>query len=218
MRNSAATSEEGKGNGGYHHGDLRRTLITAALELAAEGNDWDFSLRELARRAGVSHNAPYSHFARKKDLIAAAALAGHELLRNEIASAVAKTKDPRAGIYRVGSTYMRFGIQNPALYQLMFTASLSGPNWRPETVVAAGEETRAMVDDLLRNAMARGMFAPTLKRETNVRTATLFGWSAVHGFTMLVISGLTGMEEIPIERLTDKIMNMVLDVMLGKKP
>jgi len=52
----------------YHHGDLRRTLIQAALELAAEEKDWNFSLREVARRAGVSHNAPYNHFPHKRDL------------------------------------------------------------------------------------------------------------------------------------------------------
>lgn len=78
----------------YHHGDLRRTLIAAALELAAEGKDWNFSLREVARRAGVSHNAPYNHFAHKRDLMSAAAVVGHEMLRAELKAAVAKARDP----------------------------------------------------------------------------------------------------------------------------
>src|SRR5208283_1645153 len=64
----------------YHHGDLPRALVQAALELAAEDKDWNFSLREVARRAGVSHNAPYNHFPHKRDLLDAAAAAGHDLL------------------------------------------------------------------------------------------------------------------------------------------
>ena len=82
----------------YHHGDLRRALIQAALELAAEEKDWNFSLREVARRAGVSHNAPYNHFAHKRDLLDAAAAAGQDLLRSELTAAVAKIADPRAAL------------------------------------------------------------------------------------------------------------------------
>ena len=65
----------------YHHGDLRRALVDAALALVTEEQDWGFSLREVTRRAGVSHNAPYNHFADKRDLLAAVAAAGFETLR-----------------------------------------------------------------------------------------------------------------------------------------
>jgi AcrR family transcriptional regulator len=214
MYNDSAPSSNFE-NGTYHRGDLRRTLISAALELAAESNEWNFSLREVARRAGVSHNAPYNQFAHKKDLLAAAALSGHELLRQEIASALAKTKDPRRAILRVGSAYVQFGIKNPALYQLMFTASLSGPDWRPKSVIAAGEQTRAMVEEIIRAGAASGLFASTLARKTEA--ASLFAWSAVHGFTMIAISGLTNTDHISIDRLTIKIMSMVLDSMGAKK-
>src|ERR1700754_5119881 len=69
----------------YHHGDLRRAIVTAALEILSETQSVDFSLRELARRAGVSHNAPYKHFAEKSDLLAAVSAAGFELLTKRIA-------------------------------------------------------------------------------------------------------------------------------------
>ncbi len=59
----------------YHHGDLRRAIVAAALEILSETQSHDFSLRELARRAGVSHNAPYKHFAEKGDLLAAVSAA-----------------------------------------------------------------------------------------------------------------------------------------------
>src|SRR5271169_4915054 len=110
----------------YHHGDLRRALVQAALELAAEDKDWNFSLREVARRAGVSHNAPYNHFPHKRDLLDAAAAAGHELLRSELTAAVAKIADPRAALSKLSSAYICFGIKNPALYRLMFSVASSG--------------------------------------------------------------------------------------------
>ena len=60
----------------YHHGDLRRAIVKAALEILQETQSLEFSLRELARRAGVSHNAPYKHFADKRELLAAVSAAG----------------------------------------------------------------------------------------------------------------------------------------------
>src|SRR5215468_10891612 len=85
----------------YYHADLRRALIQAALELAAKEQDWNFSLREVARRAGVSHNAPYNHFAHKRDLLDAAAAAGHDLLRSELTAAVANVTDPGAALLKM---------------------------------------------------------------------------------------------------------------------
>src|SRR5271170_7712030 len=77
----------------YHHGDLRRALIDAAVSLVAEEQDWSFSLREVARRAGVSHNAPYNHFPEKRDLLGAVAAAGFEALRERMRATV--VGDPR---------------------------------------------------------------------------------------------------------------------------
>ena len=85
----AASSEERT----YHHGDLRRSLINAALALVAEAQDWTFSLREVARRAGVSHNAPYNHFADKQELLAAVAEAGFLALRDKMHKSVSGVED-----------------------------------------------------------------------------------------------------------------------------
>src|SRR6202789_1130123 len=73
----------------YHHGDLRRVLIDTTLQLVTEEQDWTFSLREVARRAGVSHRAPYNHFPEKLDLLAAVAAVGFDRLRNGMLRAMA---------------------------------------------------------------------------------------------------------------------------------
>jgi AcrR family transcriptional regulator len=208
MRKAAGNST--KEAASYHHGDLRRTLIAAALELAAKEQDWNFSLREVARRAGVSHNAPYMHFAHKRDLLAAAAAAGHDLLRSELMAAVAEVKDPRTAVSRMGAAYISFGTKNAALYRLMFSAALSGPDWRPEQVLAAGVATRALLEDILRRGARSGVFAPALTRKSESQIAALHAWATVHGLTMLVIDGLATVEDFSTERMAQRMLRTIL--------
>ena len=117
----------------YHHGDLRRVLIDTALQLVTEEQDWTFSLREVARRAGVSHHAPYNHFPEKQDLLGAVAVVGFERLRDGMLSAMAGIDAPEALVDVIGRTYVRLGLENPALYRLMFGPALAdaGPRDRP---------------------------------------------------------------------------------------
>ena len=68
----------------YHHGDLHRAIVNAALEVLSETQSTEFSLRELARRAGVTHNAPYKHFADKRELLAAVSAVGFDLLAKRL--------------------------------------------------------------------------------------------------------------------------------------
>ena len=84
----------------YHHGDLRRAIVRAALEILSETQSLEFSLRELARRAGVSHNAPYKHFADKRELLAAVSTAGFELLTKRMSEKSATLSNARAAALR----------------------------------------------------------------------------------------------------------------------
>jgi AcrR family transcriptional regulator len=201
----------------YHHGDLRRALVQAALELAAEDKDWNFSLREVARRAGVSHNAPYNHFPHKRDLLDAAAAAGHDLLRSELTAAVAKIADPRAALSKMSSAYISFGIKNPALYRLMFSLAPSGPGpaWRPEEVLTAWVASRAVLENILRRGARIGIFDPALARKSELQTAALFTWAVVHGLTMLAIDGLANVEHLSIERIAQKVVTTTLRGLAG---
>ena len=199
----------------YHHGDLRRALIQAALELATEVNDWNFSLREVARRAGVSHNAPYNHFPHKRDLLDAAAAAGHDLLRTGLTAAVAKIADPRAAISKMGSAYVGFGIRNPALYRLMFSVEPTRPDWRPAEILAAWLASRDVLENILRRGARIGAFDPALNRKSELQTATLYTWTVVHGLTMLAIDGLANVERLSIERVAQKVVTTALQGITG---
>src|SRR5262245_33257043 len=108
----------------YHHGDLPRAVVKAALEILRETQSLEFSARELARRAGVSHNAPYKHFADKRELLAAVSAAGFEVLTKRMAREIAGVSDARAQLFALLRAYIAHGVENPALYRLMFEGYL----------------------------------------------------------------------------------------------
>lgn len=178
----------------YHHGDLRRALIDTALELVTEEQDWAFSLREVARRAGVSHQAPYNHFPEKQDLLAAVAIVGFERLRDGMLRAMAGIDAPEALIAVIGRTYVRLGLENPALYRLMFSPAIAdvGPRDRPTVVRLAGAQARAVLEEVIERGARSGVFAvPPESQKDQILAAHVF-WSAVHGLTTLAIDHLMG--------------------------
>jgi AcrR family transcriptional regulator len=109
----------------YHHGNLRLALLEAARLLALEQPIDNITLREVARRAGVSHAAPYHHFADKRALLKALALeAFKELLRIQQAQV---QPDPNATLYNIGLAYVRFALAHPTEFGFMFRKSLCEP-------------------------------------------------------------------------------------------
>jgi AcrR family transcriptional regulator len=174
----------------YHHGDLRRVLIETALDMLREGKGWQFTLREVARRAGVSHAAPYKHFPDKAALLVEIAMLGFDRLREALAAArpdaPVSLRDELAALARA---YVAFGTDNPALYRLMFSA---------EEVKAAGmhlNERALAVFDVVLQMLGQGQAAG------NIRTRPIQGqaaacWGLVHGMTMLAIDGLLAPEKV----------------------
>src|SRR5262245_29811022 len=97
----------------YHHGDLRRALTDTALTMVTEEGAWNFTLREVARRAGVSHAAPYNHFADKAELLAEVAALGFRGLRRELEGAARRARSPGQALLNIGTAYVRFGVEHP---------------------------------------------------------------------------------------------------------
>ncbi|HEY7747411.1 MAG TPA: TetR/AcrR family transcriptional regulator [Aestuariivirgaceae bacterium] len=177
----------------YHHGDLRRAIVKAALEILHETQSLEFSLRELARRAGVSHNAPYKHFADKRELLAAISAAGFETLAKRMARAIMGGGNAREQLFAVLRAYVDHGVGNPALYRLMFGGYLSGPNHsRPAIELAEANKTKALLADLI-VAGGLGRAIPDIPRNRpKIAGAILACWSLVHGLTLLLADGLVG--------------------------
>src|SRR5271156_6195012 len=190
----------------YHHGDLRRALIDAALALVTEKQDWTFSLREVTRRADVSHNAPYNHFADKRDLLAAVATAGFATLGERIVKATSGIKNAQTALVKSALAYVNFGVENPAHYRLMFSSALiTASEGRPKSVAAAGADTRAILAQIIRRGAVMGAFDPSLASDVELHVAVLSTWSTVHGLTMLMIDGVADTPQASIENVARKV-------------
>lgn len=195
----------------YHHGDLRQALIDAAVAIVAEEQNWNFSLREVARRAGVSHNAPYNHFAEKRDLLDAVAAVGFDTLRGAMASALAASADTSEAMLAIARAYVAVAADNPALYRLMFGPELAGPDGvRPELAETAGAGAKAVLRDVVVRGANDGLFAASIDDEQSIAMAVLGAWSAVHGLSMLVVDGKTE-AAAGSDVLADGVMMLVIE-------
>jgi AcrR family transcriptional regulator len=163
----------------YHHGDLKRALIETAQGMLREGEGWQFTLREVARRAGVSHTAPYKHFPDKTALLAEIARQGYLQLHEALVVAIGRMEmSPKAEILAASKAYLSFGRSNASLYRLMFSADLDKAG--QEGLSKASLATFEVLLDILTRGQKQGVF----------RAAPLQGqgaacWALVHGLTML---------------------------------
>jgi AcrR family transcriptional regulator len=195
----------------YHHGDLRHALIETALELVTEEQDWTFSLREVARRAGVSHRAPYNHFPEKLDLLAAVAAVGFERLRECMLHAMLGIDDPQVLLFAICRRYIQLGLENPALYRLMFGPALSDAGSADRSPVArlAGDQARAVLEEVILRGARSGCFAVLPDGLQDVALAALAVWSAAHGLTMLAIDKIPR-ADLSVNDMIERLMGMVV--------
>lgn len=175
-----------KASGRHHHGALRRALLDAVAEIVLESGPEAVTLRECARRAGVSHSAAAPHFGDKRGLLTAFAAEGEERLcafmRAELAPLPAEA-DGAARLAAAGRGYIAFARVNPAHFRLMFRADLidkADPVW----CSGAGGSFAVLSETM--EAVAPGM-DPRLRR---ARLA--LAWAAVHGFCTLRAEGAGG--------------------------
>lgn len=157
----------------YHHGDLRAALCLAAGKILEEKGISGLSLREAARRAGVSHNAPYRHFPDRESLLAALAEEGFEVLTQRLGL------DGRA----MGAAYVGFALEHPQRFRLMF-GGLPPIAKYAQLQESAGRAYRALVDSLKNNKDIRD---PEL--------AAAAAWSLVHGLSHLLLDGHFSQEQ-----------------------
>jgi AcrR family transcriptional regulator len=163
----------------YHHGDLRSALIEAGLALLADGAAETLSLRELARRTGVSATAVYRHFPDKQALLHALAAEGAERLGQAQAAAMAAAGGGEAGFAAAGQSYVRFALAHPALFRLMMSAEAADAGFDDGT---SGPNSAMR---LLKRSIAELAGPDPLAQ----RTQAAHAWSLVHGMAMLMLDG-----------------------------
>ena len=173
-----ATSSERRDT--YHHGDLKRALTEAALGLVKDKGPKGFTLREVARRAGVSAAAPYRHFSDKAQLLAAVATQGFVQLHETLSASADDELDLTRQVLASGRAYVRWAVTHPDYYQVMFGAELDKSD-KPELLAAGARAFDDLLDVIVRCQEANLLPAGD-PREIAGPT-----WSLLHGIASLAI-------------------------------
>ena len=185
----------------YHHGHLREALLQAAIQLIAEVGPAGFTLREVARRAGVSHNAPYRHFPDREDLLGAVAAQGFRELDEAMLGAVRHQRSSVGRLKRAGLAYVEFALRRPEHFTVMFDAAISRHK-TPDSAEAAERAFGTLVS-LVKNCQDEGRLP-----SGDLRQFALLAWSMVHGIAKLATA-----KRLPYESTADvlKFAKFVID-------
>lgn len=201
---NSVKSEQADGRA-YHHGSLRPALIAAAEAVIAERGLDRFSLRETARRAGVSAAAPAHHFGDARGLLTAIAAQAFADLADALETADASAGNNReARIKAQGKAYVAFALDRPARFDLMWRKPLLN-NEDPQ-LIEAGDRAFDVLDRVTRSERppSSGSTDPAL-------APSIAAWSLVHGFSRLAIDGAFGADASSADRAAQSFLPLILD-------
>lgn len=188
----------------YHHGDLKNALIKAGVEILAKEGVGGLSLRKVALKAGVSHSAPYAHFADKQALIAAISTEGFRQLYERMSAVAEEYKSrPEKQLIEVAWAYVQFAMDDPDRFKVMFSGVLEKEKDYTE-FVAESQRNFQLVRMIVEANQASG----TLRGGPS-DLAALSVWGAVHGFVMLLLEG-----QIPHTILEQKNLRELVEFQL----
>jgi AcrR family transcriptional regulator len=191
----------------YHHGDLRRALIDAAVEIIADRGAEEFTLREAARRLGVNHRAAYRHFADKTSLLAAVAEQGFTSLaegaREEIAMVGAT--DPEARLLAMARAYVAWADRHPAHFRVMFSPRLNedGPAGFESLMTEAYGQLEAEIRAALGSAPG----------DDAVADVVIAYWAVLHGLASLVLMKRVRVRREHLSAWIDRIVGKAIRAM-----
>lgn len=197
----------------YRHGELRKALIDAGLSMAASGGPKAVVLREATRRAGVSPNAAYRHFADRQALLEAVSAAAQATIADRIQRELDRTgpTDDAATAARhrlraIGLGYIGFAREQPGLFRVAFGVPDDITNAAAPAKAGSGGRTPfQLLADALDELVAAGVLPAERRPE-----AEILAWSAVHGLGMLVIDGpLRGLDDSVVDATAQRLLDMV---------
>jgi AcrR family transcriptional regulator len=168
----------------YHHGDLRNALIQAGIDILAKEGVSGLSLRKAARKAGVSHAAPYGHFADKQALVAAIATEGYRKLYDRLSIVGERyAGDPLRQLIEGAWAYAEFAIEDPAHFRVTLSGTVEKEADYP-ALVEATERSFGLVLQIVSDCQAAGVLRPA---PADLMAVSI--WGTVHGLVALVLDG-----------------------------
>jgi AcrR family transcriptional regulator len=190
----------------YHHGDLANALLEAVEGIIVEKGVAGVTLREAARRAGVSHSAPAHHFGDKQGMLAAFARQGFLMLGEALS---ASTPDGPEEAMQVGKSYVRFAAEHPAHFDIMFRWS-HDHDAHPE-LEAAARATFGIAETMAASLVEAGVF-----RDVEPKALAAYLWALVHGIATLWVDGSLAHEYSPYD--FDETVDAILRAAYSYRP
>jgi AcrR family transcriptional regulator len=186
----------------YHRLNLKQSLLDSAVALIGEVGPQAFTLREVARRAGVSHNAPYRHFRDKDDLLAEAAAQGFDQLTESMKKAMAKGRTAAERLSFAGRGYVQFALRWPQHILVMFETPVTDGQ-RPEHARSAQRAFQTLLDAIVAVQAEGGL------PKGDPQPFAVLAWSAVHGLAKLAIGGRLPFDAKQALRFTDYLTQVL---------
>lgn len=211
-RKAALRTAPKAGRGGVSGAaDLKDRLLATAIELLAQKSASELSLREVARRCGVSEAAPYRHFEDKEALLATIAAEGFHYLREYLEQALEVSGDFNDQFMASGLMYLQMGQKHPQHLKLMFGPFVT-PSEKYMDLFIAGKRAFLTLARIVMNGQSAGRIGPG-----DPFHRAMHYWMAVHGFTMLVIDFRCGWLGIEPENAENAMRVFATDLMAGMK-
>lgn len=186
--------------GPYHHGNLHEALLDAVGEIIAEKGVGGLSLREAARRAGVSHGAPAHHFGDKLGMLTAYSVRGLELFGDRMRAAAAEVEAPNDKLAAIGLAYLRFAMEEPDYFGVMFRSEMHRDDAAFHNASSACFDVLSQIAEELALVNETATEGPntdgpntsgphTPKDGTDATAVAIRAWSMVHGLATLWLDG-----------------------------
>ena len=194
----------------YHHGDLKNALIQVGIEILSDEGVKGLSLRRVAKRAGVSHTAPYAHFANKQALVAAISTEGYRRLYAQLTHNDQKFgSDPLKKLVEVAWSYVQFAVNDPAHFKITFSGVVEKENDYP-AFVEISQQSFAFIIKTVADCQAAGIL-----RSGPTDLIAVHLWGSIHGLATLLIEdqlSSTVLENYALREMFISTLNLLTEI------